>query len=101
MQKMELDRITEMGNYIRTYTNSIQTLSETMHQVNFIQFFILNILFLLKITQDLYSIKVLPSNDIISQTRSIDQPAELDILLYDIYVCLRFIFFFLIERNYF
>jgi len=47
MQKMELDRITEMANYIRTYTNSIQTLSETMHQVNFhsifdIKYFFLN-----------------------------------------------------------
>jgi hypothetical protein len=74
---MEFERITEMANYIRTYTNAIHTLSTTMQQV----------------TQDLYSIQVSPPDDIIVQVKSNVQPAELDILLYDIYVCLIFFLF--------
>ncbi len=66
-----------MANYIRTYTNAIHTLSTTMQQV----------------TQDLYSIQVSPPDDIIVQVKSNVQPAELDILLYDIYVCLIFFLF--------
>jgi hypothetical protein len=86
---MELNRITEIAHFIRTYTNSIQTLNETMSQVNFIQFLISNTFFLfvlLKVTQSLYSIQVIPSDDIIIQARSNQQSTEIELLLYDIYV---------------
>jgi hypothetical protein len=36
MQIMEIDRIIEMGNFIQVYTNSIQTLGETMNQVEIV-----------------------------------------------------------------
>ena len=50
---------------------------------------------LFKVTQDLYAIQVLPTNDIILQARSNAQSTETEILLYDIYVCLKksFLFF--------
>ncbi len=39
MQTMELDRINETEKFIQTYTNAIQTLSETMNQVILIYLF--------------------------------------------------------------
>jgi len=35
MQMMELDRIVETDKFIQTYAHAIQTLSETMNQVNY------------------------------------------------------------------
>jgi len=35
MQTMELDRINETDKFIQTYSNAIQTLTETMKQVIF------------------------------------------------------------------
>ncbi|CAF4691249.1 unnamed protein product, partial [Rotaria socialis] len=51
MQTMELDRINEMEKFIQTYTNSIQKLSETMNQI----------------TQELFSIRITPSEDIVTE----------------------------------
>ena len=48
-----------------------------------------------KISQELYAIQISASTDIIIQARSNVQPAELEVLLYDIYVGLeewRFLF---------
>ncbi|CAF3486250.1 unnamed protein product [Rotaria sp. Silwood1] len=69
MQTMELDRINEMEKFIQTYTNSIQKLSETMNQV----------------TQELYSIRITPQDDIITEGKLNVQTTETEILLYDIY----------------
>jgi hypothetical protein len=44
---------------------------------------------LLQVAQELYLIKVLPSTDIVIQARSNVQPTEIEILLYDIYVCFQ------------
>jgi hypothetical protein len=49
---------------------------------------------LLQVAQDLYLIKVLPSTDIVIQARSNVQPTEIEILLYDIYVCFQTKVFF-------
>ncbi|CAF1112562.1 unnamed protein product [Adineta steineri] len=70
MQKMELERITEMANFIQIYANSIQSFSDTMYQVS----------------SDLLSIKINPEDDIITEVRSYSKKkAETEILLYDIY----------------
>ncbi|CAF3198627.1 unnamed protein product [Rotaria socialis] len=69
MQTMELDRINEMEKFIQTYTNSIQKLSETMNQI----------------TQELFSIRITPSEDIVTEGKLNLQTTETEILLYDIY----------------
>ncbi|CAF2068106.1 unnamed protein product [Rotaria magnacalcarata] len=69
MQTMELDRINEMEKFIQTYTNSIQKLSETMNQI----------------TQELFSIRITPQEDIVTEGKLNLQTTETEILLYDIY----------------
>ncbi|CAF0879099.1 unnamed protein product [Rotaria sordida] len=69
MQMMELDRINEMEKFIQTYNNSIQKLCETMSQI----------------TQELYSIRITPQDDIITEGKLNVQTTETEILLYDIY----------------
>ncbi|CAF3870713.1 unnamed protein product [Adineta steineri] len=70
MQKMELERITEMANFIQIYANSIQSFSDTMYQVS----------------RDLLSIQIYPEDDIITEVRTYSKKkAETEILLYDIY----------------
>ncbi|CAF4340042.1 unnamed protein product [Rotaria sp. Silwood2] len=69
MQMMELDRINEMEKFIQTYTNSIQKLNETMNQI----------------TQELYSIRITPQDDIVIEGKLNLQTTETEILLYDIY----------------
>ncbi|CAF1090374.1 unnamed protein product [Adineta steineri] len=69
MQTMELDRINEMDKFIQTYTSGIKALTETMNQV----------------TQDLYSIRVTPQDDIVVEAKLNLQVVETEILLYDIY----------------
>ncbi|CAF0998585.1 unnamed protein product [Rotaria sordida] len=69
MQMMELDRINEMEKFIQTYNNSIQKLCETMSLI----------------TQELYSIRITPQDDIITEGKLNVQTTETEILLYDIY----------------
>jgi hypothetical protein len=57
-------------------------------------------LFSLKVSQDLFAIQITPRNDIVTEARSNLQTPETEILLYDIYVCLKLtVFYICIEIN--
>ncbi|UJR14375.1 hypothetical protein I4U23_001371 [Adineta vaga] len=69
LQKMEIDRLTEMANFFRTFDGTMKTVSETIHQIS----------------EDIHTIQIIPENDIVTVARSSVQMPETEILLYDIY----------------
>ncbi|CAF1406523.1 unnamed protein product [Adineta ricciae] len=68
-EKIELNRIGEMGNFIGKFADTMKVVGETMQQVS----------------EDLHAIRIEPENDIVTEARANNQQPETEILLYDVY----------------